>query len=314
MISRSLRGVAYHALIHIARWALTSARAENLWHRALAAVAAPDWSTVHIHGRRVRINSGNPYPAFLRRYPHYNDPLPHAVRTVAGTLGRPISVVDVGAAIGDSVLLIESRCPGLVTQYRCIEGDPDFTRLLNTNLGHFTNVEIINAVVTSVPQSIPALVKHHAGTASAQGFDTVAATTLDHVLDGASKVDLIKVDVDGFDGRALAGARRTILRTQPVILFEWHPILIQRTGGDARDVFDFLDECGYRAFVWFTKYGDFSHFSSKDVVSIERLSEFCAGARRHPDWHYDILTAPEGGPVDLLALADVEHPARKWNA
>jgi FkbM family methyltransferase len=63
--------------------------------------------------------------------------------------------------------------------------------------------------------------------------ETVEAVTLDDwVADrGLERVDLIKLDVEGAEPQALAGARETIRRFQPVVVVEFNPVTLLRFAG-----------------------------------------------------------------------------------
>lgn len=78
--------------------------------------------------------------------------------------------------------------------------------------------------------------------------ERIVIRTLDAVLDeqGVSSVDFIKLDVDGFEGKVLRGARRTLERFHPVIFFEISPSLMQLHGDIAEDLIRSLYDRGYR--------------------------------------------------------------------
>lgn len=49
---------------------------------------------------------------------------------------------------------------------------------------------------------------------------TVPCTTLDKLLADRDRIDLIKIDVEGFELAVVQGARDVIMRTRPVLIFE----------------------------------------------------------------------------------------------
>jgi hypothetical protein len=77
----------------------------------------------------------------------------------------------------------------------------------------------------------------------------VGARTLDDVLEqaGVAHVDLLKMDIEGAEGRALAGLGR-VLRSRRVthILLEVHPQHFLDQGDSAEGVISGLREHGYR--------------------------------------------------------------------
>ena len=157
----------------------------------------------------------------------------------------------------------------------------------------------------------------HGGTASAQGDSLIPSTTLDTLLRlaGADKLDLLKIDVDGYDGQVLLGAKEILNRLKPAVIFEWHPILCRRTGNNWTDHFNSLDSAGYNSFIWFNKFGEFSHFSNGyDPVTIERLADLCFSTQSYPDLHYDVIALPPQSRISPRELADASNAKRKKSA
>ncbi len=119
-------------------------------------------------------------------------------------------------------------------------------------------------------------------------------------------VDVLKIDVDGFDGQVLRGADRILSRDRPAVIFEWHPILCERTSNNWTDHFEALKFKGYEQFVWFTKYGEFSHFMcGYDPTNVAMLAELCLNSESYDDLHFDVVALPPGSVTSPQALADL---------
>jgi len=259
-----------------------------------------------IHNREVIVNFGYTYPFVARRYPTFNDPLLQLVAQVRRQRDRPIRFVDIGAAVGDTVLLVHSNCAEMVSEYVCVDGDHEFFAYLQANLNFLPSAKLILRQLARSEGREPSLVRIHSGTASAQGKELVAAAPLDQVLAeaGVGAVDLLKIDVDGFDGEVLAGAGNLLKRDRPAVIFECHPILCDRTGNDWGTAFAALRDSGYAMTAWFTKFGAFSHYCSlADEAAIAKMMEFCRKSSQE-DWHYDVVALPEGEGWDWIELAD----------
>jgi FkbM family methyltransferase len=240
---------------------------------------------------------------FIRRFKNYNAPQVELVLATAAALGRPVHVVDVGAAVGDTALLLLDRCREVIDRLDCIEGDRDFFDVLVHNLPD-PQVRVHNDVLADVPRDVRSLVRsQHSGTASAEGGYHVQATTLDALLAGA-RPDVIKIDTDGYDGRILAGSRNTLHSARPSVLFEWHPLMCRRLGTDEMQAFTELESQGYDRFLFFTKFGQFSHFGAEHL---EVLCDLCLNSTTLPDWHYDVVALHASSPLDQLALADLRY-------
>ncbi len=307
---RALHDLAYRGLVGtapLARSRLGGAVWDRAWAAAGRHLSGPVPTT--LHGRRVVVNAGYSYPAFSRRWPTYNDPLVELVHLASVAQGRPITAVDVGAAVGDTVLLVRERCPGEVGTFHCVEGDPEFFGYLETNLGHLPGVQLHRAMLSDTEGTEADLVRTHLGTASAQGATTRSATTLDLVLQGTATVDVLKVDTDGFDGKVLAGARSILSRHRPALIFEWHPLLCEATGQDWRQPFEVLADHGYRWFAWFTKEGEWSHLHERyHPAEVAATADLCLTRRGpRPDWHYDVVALHEDSAVPVLEVAALGH-------
>jgi FkbM family methyltransferase len=235
------------------------------------------------------MNFGYSYPLFRADHPDYNQPLVSAVRAAAETRGRAVRLVDVGAAIGDTVLLIEEKLGAdVLAGVVCVDGDSEFAGYLRSNLAHRGDVHVVETMLSRSDDHVRSLVRTHAGTASAQGEATVVARTLDDVLLGLAFVpDLVKVDTDGFDGAILSGATRTLREHGPDVVFEWHPRLLGEAGNPLLESFEVLRSVGYVRFSMFDRYG---HEVSvpPDDDALRALAAQCrtTGDRDH---HFDVV-------------------------
>jgi FkbM family methyltransferase len=72
--------------------------------------------------------------------------------------------------------------------------------------------------------------------------------TLDDVVEklGLTRVDFVKLDVDGHEHGVVAGGRETLRRWHPVILMEAAPYLFADRHADFDEIFAILGELGYR--------------------------------------------------------------------
>ena len=75
--------------------------------------------------------------------------------------------------------------------------------------------------------------------------ETITLTTIDAFVDskGLTRVDVLKIDVEGADFEVIRGAQATLRRFRPVVLMEVE--LIARFGASVGDVERFLDAIGY---------------------------------------------------------------------
>jgi FkbM family methyltransferase len=275
---------------------------DRLWQRGLRTFSGPVQTC--IHGRKVIVNYGYTYPVYTRRLRDFNAPLLELAYQTWKAKGNQIRFADVGAAIGDTVLLLYANLPEAFSGFVCVDGDAEFFHYLEQNLSHLTGGQLVLSMLSAAEESVPDLVRTHSGTASAQGNDRVNSTTLSKVL--KEPVDLLKIDVDGFDGKVLAGAQDALTLYRPTVIFEWHPILCRKTDNSWKEAFEILQAAGYSRFIWFTKFGHFSHFLFQfDPATVDAMAEYClAGVQ--DDWHYDVIALHDSSLVDVQALVKLE--------
>jgi hypothetical protein len=201
----------------------------------------------------------------------------------------------------------------MVSEYVCIDGDAEFSSYLKHNLRSIRSATCIFHQLSRATSLQSGLVRTHAGTASAQGNDRVETDPLDYVFNkhAIGAVDVLKVDVDGFDGEVLAGAQETLKRDRPGVIFEWHPGLCKQTANSWLTAFETLRSVGYSRSVWFNKFGEFSHFANNhDTDNIERLARFCIAGQSLYDWHYDVISLPDEISGRDTALADLRFASK----
>ena len=171
-----------------------------------------------------------------------------------------------------------------------------------------------HTILASSNSEVNDLVRIHGGTASAQGSKMVSASTFDYWAEesGLNNLDVLKVDVDGFDGKVLKGAEKTLSKFKPTVIFEWHPILFRKTNSDYQEPFNVLKHAGYDRFVWFTKYGNFNHFTFlPEKAYVEEFANVCSQNNFDTDWHYDIIAIPQNSNLSILDFADSQYSRHK---
>ena len=264
-----------------------------------------------LHSEKVKMNNGYPYPLFINTFYNYNHPLIEVVYLVSKLKNRPIDYVDIGSAIGDTMLLLFKTCPKMINFYYSIDGDEEFFKYQKYNLRNYPNGKLIKALLSDV-ESIneKSLIRTHLGTASAQGNYYEEAITLDKLLkhNDAKNIDLIKIDVDGLDGKVLSGAKETLEKYKPSVIFEWHPILIHKTQNDYYQAFQLLSQLGYNKFIFFSKYGHFNHVQCNiNKEEIDFMVNLCLNNKYDEDWHYDIISIHDSTELNLLDLAELNY-------
>lgn len=306
--------LAFNALIRSYR-RLRHTRFEPYWWRLYRHLRAPN-RTVRstLHGYPVLLNFAYPYPLTIRCYPTFNAPLLELVNLLRQARGRKIRLVDVGAAMGDTVLLVESNCPEMVEQYVCIDGDKELFSYLEENLSPIRSKLLIQAQLSRSGEERPDLVRIRPDCISSQGSQLAPTRSLQEVFEAHSvgPVDLLKIDVEGYDGEVLLGCERRLAQDRPAILFEWHPILCEGAKTTRSEHFEMLQRLGYSKLIWFNKFGEFSHFSDTgDVDNRERLATYCLKSTTRDDWHFDVVALPADLEARWMEMADLAFASRR---
>ena len=92
-------------------------------------------------------------------------------------------------------------------------------------------------------------------TARASEVVTVQVTTLDALTAALRRVDLVKLDVEGAELRALQGATRLLAEQRPLLVVELEPEHLARQGASVADVESLLTQAGYAGFAIVARRG-----------------------------------------------------------
>jgi FkbM family methyltransferase len=133
-------------------------------------------------------------------------------------------IVDVGANIG-----LFSLYQALQKKAKLIfafEPAPSVFRRLKKNivLNGITSVRTINAAVVgdpgkSVPfREFPMSINSRIGLSTDPGTVMIPSVTLDCALADVSKIDILKVDAEGYESRVLMGATETLKKTDRIVI------------------------------------------------------------------------------------------------
>lgn len=118
----------------------------------------------------------------------------------------------------------------------------------------------------------------------------IQISTLDMELSNRSVIDLIKIDVEGFELRVLKGARKLLSIHKPLLLIEVHPGFLKQYGDSMVELLSFLDDCEYSV-----SYYSFLHAQRlsrwRRVLARYRKAEIKFQSRE--DFLADISRAPE---------------------
>jgi FkbM family methyltransferase len=168
---------------------------------------------------------------------------------------RPgMAVVDVGAYLGYYTLL-GARGTGLTGKVHAFECNPVNHRFLVHNLrlnGLHEAVVASSSAISDQAGSLPFFVRSWDLSGGSLWQETgvsavveVASTTLDQAL-GGQPVDVLKMDIEGGEPRALAGMTTTIAVSPNLVMFvECNPHALASSGSSAVQLIERLRELGF---------------------------------------------------------------------
>jgi FkbM family methyltransferase len=199
-----------------------------------------------------------------------------------------MTFVDVGANMG-LFTLYASRRVGSSGRVLAIEPSQREADLLkrNVQLNGLDNVRILQVALSDRTSAVELLVapEKNSGhnTLGAFGYntpldhrETIQAHRLDDIVqgEGLAQVDVIKMDIEGAELKALRGAAQTLRRDHPLLLLELSDRLLQHQESRSTQVLSLLAERGYRAYGFDSATGlpaqltARDHFDSENIVAV----------------------------------------------
>ena len=163
-------------------------------------------------------------------------------------------VIEVGANIGAHTLLIGSLV-GNGGSVIAVEPTDFALKKLRKNIDLNPQIKSID-VVDSIASDAEILIIDNLNsdwsldsTQSPQRLKS-EATTVDLIVDKykCTRVDLLKIDVDGYDFKVLKGSKNTIEKFKPNIFIELCEYTLKGKGDSVKDIFKFLFDYGYECF------------------------------------------------------------------
>jgi FkbM family methyltransferase len=170
--------------------------------------------------------------------------------------------VDVGANFGYFTCLLAARLgrtPG--SRVIAVEPNPDLLRLLHANVGINWSGAPVRIEPVAVGETAGDMVLSIADDRAANGTlapivaagrevrtHPVTVTRLDDLLRDEPRIDLIKIDVEGFEPAVLRGAVETLARPGLRLVIEWSVPQLREAGFEPMATPDLLHAAGYRLF------------------------------------------------------------------
>ncbi|MCX7642882.1 MAG: FkbM family methyltransferase [Armatimonadetes bacterium] len=177
---------------------------------------------------------------------------PTVTKLLPGFVRLGDTVLDIGANIGYYTMLLSQLVGGRGTVI-AVEPHPDNVRLLELNLrlNRVTNVKVMPVAVSDEVGTAEMFVSDgsnwhslHPTERTGQRKIVVPTMTIDTIVAQLERsVDLIRMDIEGWETKALSGAEGTLKRDRPTLVVEVHPSYLQKE--EVQQFLFWLQSLGY---------------------------------------------------------------------
>ena len=234
-------------------------------------------------------------PFYMKVNPNYDRQISKICELIKKNINKNISIIDVGANIGDTVINIGIRD----AKYLLIEGNPKFCELIPDNLQNNYDYILEKCFLgdgDSTYKSYKVITSRGTASLSAVELDDIDIvkkniTTLDDLLQRYSFVpDILKIDTDGFDFAVLRGANKTLKNYKPYIFFEWGIKDLIENNEDPIRIWSYLYDLGYKKAYIYDNFGSLlTTINTNDYEALKCLSDYVINAKPKKIWYYDVF-------------------------
>ncbi|WP_183094331.1 FkbM family methyltransferase [Nocardioides stalactiti] len=224
----------------------------------------------------------------------------------------PVTVLDVGANVGDSALQILHATDA---QILCVEADPYFLEYLHLNVDEDPRVAVVEALLTPDGKTEATTAVRTGGTtrfAEGEADDALPTVTPSQLIadfPSFANLRLVKSDTDGYDVTLVPAIAEAWGSARPVLFFEYDHRLSRIAGNDPVAVWPRLKELGYRDVAVWGNGGDaLGRTTVDDIVARTAPLEERVGIRAQTYWDVAVVHADDAAGI---AAIDGLVPATK---
>lgn len=257
----------------------------------------------------IKLPSEHLLPVYQSEHKLYDRFLPHLAKYLTpGDL-----IIDVGANCGDTLAAMANANPEL--DFICVEPDSDFYAYLEKNAAEIRrhlpaiSIKLVQAVISASNKAVGLTGSKGTRTRddSSSSGQQYQSRILQEIIPGrsaASKLRLIKSDVDGYDYDVIASAGERLNDDKLMLFFEcMYDENFQRE--NFIDLIGRLPASGFSDYWLFDNYGNFMlHTSTKDAVIqlIDYIWRENQGKSTRSVYYLDILASK---PVDHRFVSEL---------
>ncbi len=236
--------------------------------------AKPSWRVVDRNGLRLKLDISDMVDWYI--YFDFKDPvLPFLI----SNLSEDSVMIDVGTNIG----FVSLSCAKHLTHGRVYGFEPSTYNyqkcMKNISLNSVSNVEI-NQIGLGKTPSVLSLRSNdqsnhgmsHIDLLEQGDTEKITINTLDNfaLSHGLTKMDLLKIDVEGFELQVLQGGTKSIQQFKPLIVLEVNENFLNRYGANCNQLFEWFGLMNYELFTLENKRittVDFLLLKHQDIVA-----------------------------------------------
>jgi FkbM family methyltransferase len=183
-------------------------------------------------------------------------------RVIKGKIRANTTVIDIGCNIGEFSLQVCKECEDNALDVTLISIDPNpyIIELFENNLklNTFSRASIVIkkiAISNTNNQAVFSFDDRKSGggrlDSSHENKLSVDVVRLDDLVktEQIDRIGYVKIDVEGFDGHVLDGAKETIRQFRPICYIEVTPKWLERNGFSASYIYDYFQALSYVIYV-----------------------------------------------------------------
>lgn len=234
---------------------------------------------------------------YINVFPDYDRNIGRICSYLKKTLGRQISIVDIGANVGDTILCIGDKS----YKYYAVEGEKRYYSLLKYNLREY-DYELIKSYLGDKDELQNCSIDYSNGTGAILTNvkdNQMEIKKADSIFLDKPFIDFVKIDTDGYDFSVIRGMKELIKSFRPVVYFEWTAPELINNNEDLVSVFSLFDEWNYEKCLIFDKYGNF--MCSQNISNISLLKQLINYSLK-ADIYYDVCVFPTEMKIDIKYL------------
>lgn len=267
-----------------------------------------------VQGVRMVLPWSHRLPDYAPSGSIYGQNLVQLARLLAGD-ERPLTVLDVGANVGDSALQILNAAEGKVL---CVEGDTAYLEYLHLNTDTDARVTIVEALLAVDELGSATTAVRTGGTTrfvrggDADAMPSITPTELRARFPEFTDLRLVKSDTDGYDVALVPAIAEAWHEARPALFFEYDPYLIRIAGLDPYAVWPRLKALGYHdVAVWDNGGTPVRQTTTQEIAAHAAVLDAPSNQRSRGRRYWDVAVVHTDDTAALKALDQLipEHSA-----